>query len=82
MHPACDHVDEDILTPPVLERRPEIPLPGWSVFNPVENSKIVSPGQLCNELLHNWLLRPRFGAELRIYLRLLGLKPSTPGNSF
>jgi hypothetical protein len=66
MHPACDHVDEDILTPPVLERRMEIPLPGWSVLDPVENSKIVSPGQLCNELLHNWLVWRGFSQRSHI----------------
>ena len=51
-------MNQDILTPAVLQRRPEIPLPRRPVLDSVKNAHIVPPGQLCNKLLHNWFLRP------------------------
>ena len=51
-------MNQDILTPAVFERCPEIPLPRRPVLDPVQNPQIVPPGQLCNKLLHNCLFRP------------------------
>src|ERR1700723_1704976 len=51
-------MNQDILTPAVLQRCPEMPLPRRPVLDSVQNAHIVTPGQLCNKLLHNWFLRP------------------------
>jgi hypothetical protein len=39
-------MNQDILTPAVLQRCPEIPLPRRPVLDPVQNTHIVPPGQL------------------------------------
>ena len=59
-------MNQDILTPAMLQRCPEIPLPRRPVLDSVQNPHIVPPGQLCNKLLHNWFLRPGLGQSTHV----------------
>jgi hypothetical protein len=52
-------MDQNILTPAVLQRRPEIPLPRRPILDAIQNAHVVPPGQLCNKLLHNLFLLAR-----------------------
>jgi hypothetical protein len=86
-------MNQDILTPTVLEGCPEIPLPRRPVLDSVQNAHIVPPGQLCNKLLHNWFLRPGLcqgthvleasGAEAldagKLILQIMGKPVDNPG---
>jgi hypothetical protein len=86
-------MNQDILTPAVLQRCPEIPLPRRPVLDSVQNPHIVPPGQLCNKLLHNWFLRPGLcqgthvleasGAEAldarKLVLQIMGKPVDNPG---
>jgi hypothetical protein len=59
-------MDQNILTPAVLQRRPEIPLPRRPILDAIQNAHVVPPGQLCNKLLHNCFFWPglRQGAHI------------------
>jgi hypothetical protein len=59
--PALDLVHENVTTPAVLHCRPNVPLSLYGIFEIVQNPDIVTPGDLCNKLLHYCLLGPRLG---------------------
>jgi hypothetical protein len=61
LHRSGDHMNQNILTPAVLQYCPEVPLPRRPVFDSIQNTDIVPPGQLCNKLLHNCFFRPGLG---------------------
>ena len=45
---------------------PSICMARRMVFCLFDQSHIVAPGQFCNKLLHNWLIRPSFGKSFHI----------------
>jgi hypothetical protein len=57
MQAAFDLKDQDILTPAVFERGPQVPLSGGTILDPVQNPQIVALGQFGNERLQNLRLR-------------------------
>ena len=58
--PTLDLEDEDILAPSMFHGGFQVPLPRRPVLNPVEEPRLVAPGQLCNNLLHKFLpVKPR-----------------------
>jgi hypothetical protein len=59
-------MNQDVLTPAMLQRCPEIPLPRRPVLDSVQNAHIVPPRQLCNKLLHNWFIRPSLGQSTHV----------------
>ena len=61
MQPACNHMNQNILAPAMFERGTKIPLARRTVLDPIQNPRIMAPGQFCNELLQNLRLRPRLG---------------------
>jgi hypothetical protein len=56
---AHDLVEQDIAAPAVFDGLLGVPLPQVVVVEPVEQDRDVTPGKLCNRLLHN--LGPRLG---------------------
>ena len=61
MQGALDLEDQDISAPAVFDRSAEIPLSFDRGFQPVEQDHMMTPGQLCSKLLHNWLVGPGRG---------------------
>ena len=55
--PALDLVHENVTTPAVLHCRPNVPLSLYGIFDIVQNTDIVTPGDLCNKLLHKFGVR-------------------------
>ena len=47
----------DVPTPAALHRLPNVPLPLRVIFDSIQNSDLVPLGQLCNNLLHKFLVR-------------------------
>src|SRR5579863_9566697 len=68
---ALDLKNQDILTPAVFERGPQVPLSGRTILDPVQNPQIVAPRQFGNERLQNLLLRPSLGQSAHV--------PEVPG---
>ena len=58
---ALDLVHENVATPAVLHCRPGVPLSLYGILEIVQNPDIVTPGDLCNKLLHNCFLGPSLG---------------------
>jgi len=63
---AFDLEDQDILTPAIFERGPQVPLSGGTILDPVQNPQIVPPGQFGSERLQNCFLRPRLGQSAHV----------------
>lgn len=59
MRHRADLMFEDVPRPPVRGRLTGVPAPELVVIEPVEEDGDVPPGQLCNSLLQNLLVRPR-----------------------
>src|SRR5207249_1772931 len=55
---ALNLEDEDIPAPSILEGLLGIPKALFGLLHDVQNPDVVAPGQFCNSLLQNWLLRP------------------------
>ena len=66
MQTALDLKDQDIPTPAVFEGGPKVPLSRGTILDPVQDPDIVAPGQFCNELLQNLLLRPSLGQRTHV----------------
>jgi hypothetical protein len=77
---AFNLVDQDIPTPAALDRLPNVPLSPLCIFYAVQNPDLVTPRQLCNNLLHKLLARVRF-SKARIYFKFLALNPRISGNA-
>src|SRR6267143_1215510 len=60
-------VDQDIPTPAALDRLPNVPLSPLGIFYAVQNPDLVTPRQLCNNLLHKLLVRVRL-SQMRAYI--------------
>jgi hypothetical protein len=66
MQTALDLQDQNIPTPTVFEGGAKVPLSRGTVLDPIQDSDIVAPGQFCNELLQNLLVRPRLGQRTHV----------------
>jgi hypothetical protein len=58
MELCLDLVDEDAPRPAVFDGCPPVPKPLLVVLELIQESDILAPGQLCNDLLHNFLIGP------------------------
>src|ERR1700761_2673930 len=58
---------ERIAAPTVLESRANVPFALRRVLQVIEDADIMAPRNLCNELLHNWLLVPGRGESTHIF---------------
>jgi hypothetical protein len=56
---AFNLMDEHVAAPAMLNGTTDIPLALLGRFYEVQNTEIVSPGNLTNNLLDKWLFRPR-----------------------
>jgi hypothetical protein len=74
-------MDKYVPRPAILDSLPDIPFPFRRDFHHFKSSYIVSPGQLCNDLLHKLLVAVRL-ARARIYLRFRAPNPVIPGNAW
>jgi len=59
--------DQDIPTPAALDRLPNVPLSPLGIFYAVQNPDLVTPRQLCNNLLHKLLVRVRLSKCAHIF---------------
>jgi hypothetical protein len=59
-------MNQNILTPAVLQYCPEVPLPRRPVFDSIQNTHMVPPGQLCNKVMHNRFFRSGLGQGANI----------------
>jgi hypothetical protein len=66
MQTALDLQYQDIPTPAVFEGGAKVPLSRGTVLDPIQDSDIVAPGQFCNELLQNLLVRPSLGQRTHV----------------
>jgi hypothetical protein len=57
---ALDLHDEDVPTPPFRVACWILPEPFVRPLHKVEEPNVMAPRNLCNKLLHNWLVRPSF----------------------
>ena len=46
-------MDKDVLTPAMLDGGFQVPFSGGLIFDSIQKPCVVSPRQLCNNLLHN-----------------------------
>jgi hypothetical protein len=67
MQPGCYLMDENVLAPSVFNCRSQVPFPHGSVLNPVQQPRVVSPRQLCNNLLHKLPILPRLGEGPHVF---------------
>src|ERR1700677_4388427 len=70
-------MNEDVACPATLDCLPDIPFPFCRVLHHFKNSHIVSPGQLCNDLLHKLLVGVGFSESPHIF-EVSRAKPSHP----
>src|SRR5579875_451818 len=58
---------EHIAAPAVLESGSDVPFAQGGIFHVVQDADIMTPWNLCNKLLHNWLLAPGCGERAHIF---------------
>lgn len=76
--PALDLMHQDIAAPAVFERLSDVPFSLARILHRIENPDLVAPGQLCNNLLHKFLVRVGFGKCPHV-LQIPGPKSSQAG---
>ena len=59
--------DEDVSAPTVLNGVFGIPEALFGILDEIQNADVVTPGQLCNSLLHNWPSRPTLSESPHIF---------------
>jgi len=59
--------DKNVPAPAILNSLFDVPGAFGGVLNLVEQPDIMAPGQLCNKLLHNCLIRPSLGESPHIF---------------
>jgi len=57
---AFDLVNQDIPAPTVLDGLAYVPFALTRIFHVVEDTDVMTPGDLCNKLLHKRVVRPGF----------------------
>lgn len=56
---TLDLHNKDVSAPSVVKRRLDVPKPFLGRFRHIEDADVMTPRNLSNKLLDNWLVRPR-----------------------